>query len=200
MAAAGVVAATGGMATVAGAASTEGAAAEVATSVDDGARSDDAISPERHAPGARTAEQTVRLEVRGGSLSIQPTTASVQLVRDGDVLRGELDDATVIDARGTLDGWRARARVVEITGVDADGATQRIPPGRVTVTPTSPTADAGRIDEVSGGRPFRAKANGTLMRSETGGGGGTFVGGATIEAAEAGDLTGAIVTLRFSVR
>ena len=186
---------------MAGAVGTAGAAAEVSTSIeDDVAGSPVALAPQRLASGGETAEQMVRLEIRGGSLSIRPSTASVQLARDGDVLRGTIGDATVIDARGTLDGWRARMRVIEVTAVDADGATKRIPPGRVAVTPTFPRAIAGHVDEVRAGRPFRARANGTLLSAGRGGGGGTFLGNAVVEIADAETLTSATVTVRFSVR
>jgi len=131
-----VIATIGGLTTLAGATSVQGAGTPARTSVPSadpvGERS---ATPEQAESVGATLQQTIRLDIRGGALTIEPATTSLRLDREGDVLRGALAGVTVVDARGTLDGWRARAQVVEVVGRGADGVTRRIPPGHVVITP-----------------------------------------------------------------
>lgn len=196
-----VIATIGGLTTLAGAASVQGAGTPARTSVPSadpvGERS---ATPEQAESVGATLQQTIRLDIRGGALTIEPATTSLRLDREGDVLRGALAGVTVVDARGTLDGWRARAQIVEVVGRGADGVTRRIPPGRVVITPADPSVVAGVEDEAVAGRPYRARANGTLLRAARGGGGGTFVGAATVEIHGVDDFVAATVTVRLTIR
>lgn len=196
-----VIAAIGGLTTLAGAASVQGAGAPARTSLP----STDPVG--EHAAATAPADsvgaalqQTVRLDIRGGALTIEPTATSIRLDREGDVLRGVLPDVTVVDARGTLDGWRARAQIVEVVGRGADGVIRRIPPGQVVIAPTDPSVVAGVEGEAVAGRPYRARANGTLLHAARGGGGGTFVGAATVEIHGVDEFTVATATVRLAVR
>ncbi len=178
------------------------AAATTAISYDTGRRS---TPPHAGAPGPgpvarpETQTQTIRLEIRGGELTVEPRSLTVALSSDGDVLRGTIPAITVVDARGTLEGWHARVRMVDVVGVDSDGSTLRVPPGQVVLTPAEPSIVAGTPEGVAAGRPVRGRGNGTLLRAAPSTGGGTFVGGGTIEIARSADTVAATVTLAVAV-
>jgi len=54
--------------------------------------------------------ESLTVSIVGGDIEISPRTATVTLVAGNDgVLRGTLDDVRVVDARGTLTGWRVVA-------------------------------------------------------------------------------------------
>lgn len=146
-----------------------------------------------------TLTQTIRLEIRGGDLTIEPSSLVVELAAHGDVLRGELPDITVIDARGTLRGWTARVRMVSVAGVDAEGTTRRVPPGQVVLTPRAPSLIDGSLDGIVAGRTGRGRGFGTLLRAAKDAGGGTFVGGGTIEIVRTNGLVEATATIDLSV-
>lgn len=126
-------------------------------------------------PGeGRVSEQTISVEVRGGTLSVSPSTATVEMRHDGDEWHGELGGITVVDARGSLEGWSLELEIVEVR-VDGSPAGEADDVDEVEISAHEPVVVHGIAGEVVRGDDE------TLLEARPGGGGGTFVGGATIE-------------------
>lgn len=112
--------------------------------------------------------QDVAVPIGRGRLSATPQRQTVVLhpSRTGGSYVGSLTPVTVIDARGSLDGWTATLRL------NAPSAS-----GPVRFTPASPRAVTGNQAEVAVGHPGTLTTDAPLVigYANSGGGGGTFV-------------------------
>jgi hypothetical protein len=144
--------------------------------------------------------QVVKVEVRGGSLSLTDDRAEVALVRHGRTWSGELPAVRVVDARGTHAGWTVRWAVADI---EVSGCVKaKVRPSHVRVDPAEPVAVHGLPDGVHAGRSsVGAGPARTLMRAAPGWGGGTYVGGgtATLRIPGCTSASSVVVTLNYSV-
>ena len=115
----------------------------------------------------QTGHQVVVLAVRGGSLSVSPTSSLLRLRRIAgtDRFSGAFGPVVVTDARGTLAGWTLSAE---------PGAST--PSRAVQVRPHSLVAVTGRPGEARASAPTTATEGrpAALMAAGSGGGGGMF--------------------------
>lgn len=140
----------------------------------------------------RSVTEVVALEILPGTLTLVTPRATVVLRRDGDGRwSGTLPPVRVVDARGSLVGWRVRWA---LAGVEADG---RAAGGRLLVTPDGPAVVDGSPAGLHAGSP----PSHVLFESEAGAGGGTYEAGARLRLELAGrDAETVTVTLTFSIR
>ena len=130
------------------------------------------LSPGGASSPAPVLHQTISVRVIGGTLSVSPTTLTVELRRArGNHFTGTFGPITVTDGRGTLSGWRASVWSA------ASGK------GTLMVHAGSPTAISGLQNEVDGAPPSDLSdgQSATIMRAPSGGGGGTFSVGGAVE-------------------
>jgi len=124
-----------------------------------------------------SVDQTLSVSVLPVQLTVSPPTESVSLSKaqgqgGGGSLTGSLPTVTVVDARGSLVGWRATVSLQSVAGVsDADLAKATL-----CVSPDAPTVVAGNPPEVSAGRQVCGSAGDPLQLffAPPNGGGGTF--------------------------
>jgi hypothetical protein len=105
--------------------------------------------------------------------------STADLQGNGVTMAGSLSPVTVVDARGSLVGWRATVSLQSVAGFSATELAQ----ARLCVSPDAPTVVAGNPPEVKSAPHACANAGDplTLFFAPPGGGGGTFT--------DAGDLT-----------
>jgi hypothetical protein len=122
-------------------------------------------------------QQTVAVEVRGGSISVSPATEVITLRQaGGGSFHGVLGPVDVTDARGTLTGWAVTARLVSDT------------PGSLQLHLAAAHPVSGRPGEAQSVPTVAlGPAASTIMFAPTGGGGGEFAVSGSI------DLDGAAV-------
>lgn len=115
-----------------------------------------------------TAAQEVAIPIGRGRLSATPQRQTVVLrpSRTGARAVGSLIPVTVIDARGSLEGWKATIRLSAVSSR-----------GRVRFTPGLPRAVTGNPAEAAPGLPgaLTTAAPVVIAYAGRGGGGGTFV-------------------------
>lgn len=123
-----------------------------------------------------SVDQTLSVSVLPGQLTVSPPTESVSLTKaqgqGGGPLTGSLPTVTVVDARGSLVGWRATVSLQSVAGVsDSDLAKAKL-----CVSPDAPTVVAGNPPEVSAGQQVCGGVNDPLQLffAPPNGGGGTF--------------------------
>ena len=108
--------------------------------------------------------QTISVSVRGGSLSVRPASVAVPLTWDAahGRYRGQTS-IDVVDARGTLTGWTASARVSFGTGT-------------VIVRPSKPVVVDGEDSGLAAAKKSEAHSGDivSLGTAAAGGGGGTY--------------------------
>jgi hypothetical protein len=85
--------------------------------------------------GVGTTTQQLIVPVLPGPLTISPATVTVSMRRNGNGnhYTGAIPTITVVDARGTLAGWRATVTLVSATGVHAPRIDARLFPDRPVV-------------------------------------------------------------------
>jgi hypothetical protein len=114
------------------------------------------------AGGSASLSQTIGVSVLPGPLTVSPASQSVTLARrgpgsvflfNGESFGGPLGRITVVDARGSLVGWRASVTLLSVNGENGDNGNGR--GGAVLcVTPDAPTMVAGNpADIVRADRP-----------------------------------------------
>ena len=123
-----------------------------------------------------SVDQTLSVSVLPGQLTVSPPTESVSLTKaqgqGGGSLTGSLPTVTVVDARGSLVGWRATVSLQSVAGVsDSDLAKATL-----CVSPDAPTVVAGNPPEVSAGHQVCGGVDDPLQLffAPPNGGGGTF--------------------------
>ncbi|HEV3351301.1 MAG TPA: hypothetical protein VG076_00175 [Acidimicrobiales bacterium] len=113
---------------------------------------------------AEGVTHTISVAVRGGSLSVRPASVVVPLTWDAacGCSRGQAN-VDVIDARGTLTGWTARAVVNAGNGT-------------VSVRPAKPVVVDGEDSGLAAGKKVKTQSGGivTLGSAAAGGGGGSY--------------------------
>jgi hypothetical protein len=126
-----------------------------------------------------SVQQTIGVSVLPGPLTVTPADESVTLAQVSvlgqrlPVYRGVLTPVTVVDARGSLVGWRATVSLQAVTGV---GATQ-LAHASVCASAPTPTMVAGNPADVVGGTVRSCAGVGTpvsVFFAAPGGGGGTY--------------------------
>ncbi len=131
-------------------------------------------------------QQTLNVAVLPGPLTVEPPTESVSLsqVRPFGLgepfYLGELSPITVVDARGSLVGWRATVSLQAIPGLDA----QQLAQAELCAAPRPPTMVAGNPDDVVRGAPRSCAGSGRpipVFFAAPGGGGGTYSDSAGLE-------------------
>ena len=139
--------------------------------------------------GAGSTEQTLVLVISGGTMSVSPTSANVVLHRHGDHFVGQFGPITVVDARGSLVGWKLRASL-------------SVPEsGHLTVHPATAVAVTGRPGEATASGAAPLTMGGTvIMSAPPEGGGGDFSISGTVDL-ERGNNDGDTITvpLAFAV-
>jgi len=125
-----------------------------------------------------SAQQTFGVSVLPGPLTVSPATESVSLAqvrafgRGLPVYRGQLSPVTVVDARGSLVGWRASVSLQGVTG--ATGG--QLAHARLCASAHTPTVVAGNPGDARG-VPFSCAGLGGVVSvffAPPQGGGGTF--------------------------
>ncbi len=130
-------------------------------------------------------QQTLDVAVLPGPLTVEPATESVSLsVRPfglGEPFYvGGLSPITVVDARGSLVGWRATVSLQAIPGLDA----QQLAQAELCAAPRPPTMVAGNPDDDVRGAPRACAGSGRpipVFFAAPGGGGGTYSDSAGLE-------------------
>ncbi len=123
-------------------------------------------------------QHTLDVAVLPGPLTVEPPTESVSLLQVrpfglGEPYLGGLSPITVVDARGSLVGWRATVSLQAIPGLDA----RQLAQAELCVTPRSPTMVAGNPGDVVRGAPRSCAGTGRpipVFWAAPGGGGGTY--------------------------
>lgn len=127
--------------------------------------------------GSSSVQQILSLTIRPGPLTITPSSESISFTQgrgrgEGESLAGSLSTVTVVDARGSLVGWRATVSLQSVAGLSAADLAK----ATLCLTPAERTVIAGNPPEVKSahhscggvGAPL------TLFYAPPNGGGGTF--------------------------
>lgn len=137
--------------------------------------------------------QTMEVSILPGQLSVTPTSEVVSFTKahgqgSGGRMAGSLSTVTVVDARGSLVGWRATVSLQSVDGVSAADLAK----AKLCVNPGSPTVVAGNPPEVKAGQSTCGKAGDALrvFFAPPNGGGGTFSDTASLTLS----LPGVVVT------
>jgi hypothetical protein len=126
-----------------------------------------------------SVQQTIGVSVLPGPLTVAPATESVSLAQlhpfgGGEpTFRGDVSTVTVVDARGSLVGWRATVSLQGIAGVDA----RQLAHAQLCLAPHRPTMVAGNPQDVVRGAPRSCAGPGQsipVFEAAPGGGGGTY--------------------------
>ena len=154
-----------------------------------------------------TLTQTVEFELRPGPLEIDPGEVTLVLKpRPASGVSphyvGELPPVRVVDATGSLAGWEATARIVEVVGHDGQDA-RPVPEATVRFHPHRPEVVYGSERGLRRGNTtvFAGDDLRPFFSAVEGQGGGTYEAGAILDA-RLPRTTGAesvTVTLRFAV-
>jgi hypothetical protein len=128
-------------------------------------------------PSADSVEQVLAVPILPGALTVTPASESVSFTKahgqgNGGQLAGSLATVTVVDARGSLVGWRATVSLQSVAGVSAADLAK----ATLCVSPDAPTVVAGNPPEVRAGRTVCGGAGDPLQLffAPPNGGGGTF--------------------------
>ncbi|HEX4160850.1 MAG TPA: hypothetical protein VHZ05_00030 [Acidimicrobiales bacterium] len=134
-------------------------------------------TPVDTSPSADSVEQVLAVPILPGPLTVTPTGESVSFTKahgqgNGGQLAGSLATVTVVDARGSLVGWRATVSLQSVAGVSAADLAK----ATLCVSPDAPTVVAGNPPEVRAGRTVCGGAGDPLQLffAPPNGGGGTF--------------------------
>jgi hypothetical protein len=126
---------------------------------------------------ADSVEQVLALPILPGPLTVTPASESVSFTNahgqgSGGQLAGSLATVKVVDARGSLVGWRATVSLQSVAGV----STADLAKATLCVSPDAPTVVAGNPPEVRAGRTVCGGAGDPLQLffAPPNGGGGTF--------------------------
>jgi len=142
-------------------------------------------APAATAPSRGSVQQTIGVAVLAGPLTSSPTAPSVDLSsvavfgHRSSFYGGALAPLTVVDARGSLVGWRAAVTLQAISGVDA----ALLAHVEVCAQPAAPTMVAGNPADVVRAAPPSCAAAGRplpVFWAAPGGGGGTYRDTATL--------------------
>lgn len=148
------------------------------------------VAPASAATTTQSMQQTLVLVINGGRMSVSPTSVDVVLHRKSDGnFAGKFGPITVVDARGSLVGWKLTAALPAPES------------GRPTVHPDAAVAVTGRPGEAAASHAATLTADGTvIMSAAPDGGGGDFSISGTIEK-DGGNHDGgtATVSLAFTV-
>jgi len=126
-----------------------------------------------------SVQQTIAVSVLPGPLTVTPATESVTLSqvsvagRGLPLYRGELSPVTVVDARGSLVGWRATVSLQGVDGVSAATLSH----AQLCVSAPAPTIVAGNPGDVVRGVAHSCAGAGepvSVFFAAPGGGGGTY--------------------------
>lgn len=155
---------------------------------------DDAVS------SGSSVAQIVAVSVFPGPLTVTPSTASVVFgPSTNGTSDGTLPEITVVDARGSLVGWRATVTLQSINGIPTTDLAQ----ARLCLRPSAAVAVAGRQSEVRTGHHHCGVAGDplTLFFAPPDGGGGTFddSGRVTLQLPGAPDASSFSATLAVAV-
>lgn len=120
-------------------------------------------------------EQSIELRIIGGDLDVSPAMLMVTIEPGSSV--AEVPSMTIVDARGTLEGWRLRGRIEPATGPVSAIAPARGASLQATSVDVVDGSDAG----VTIRKASRGHGWGTLVDAEEGNGGGTYLARARIE-------------------
>jgi hypothetical protein len=132
-------------------------------------------------PGSRSTnvasvEQVLSVSILPGQLTVTPASQSVSFTNShrhgGGSMAGSLATVTVVDARGSLVGWRATVSLQSVAGVSAADLAK----AKLCVSPDAPTVVAGNPPEVRAAQPVCGGAGDPLQIffAPPNGGGGTF--------------------------
>ncbi len=136
-------------------------------------------APSTASVSAGGVQQTLDVAVLPGPLTVEPATESVSLSQVRPFGFGEpfyaggLSPITVLDARGSLVGWRATVSLQALPGLDA----RQLAQAELCVAPRPPTMVAGNPDDVVRGAPRSCAGSGQpipVFWAAPGGGGGTY--------------------------
>lgn len=150
-----------------------------------------------------SVDQTLSVSILPGALTVTPSTESVSFTgrqgqTDGGPNSGSLSTITVVDARGSLVGWRATVSLESVNGVSAS----KLANAKLCISPDDPTVVAGNPPEVKSGRQACANAGRALVLfyAPPGGGGGTFTDSGALSLSLPGMGTGPVTaTLAVAV-
>jgi hypothetical protein len=163
-------------------------------------QSDTSATTNASIPGEPSLQQTMSVEILPGPLTVTPSSETVTLspgLGSASAAGGTLSTITVIDARGSLVGWRVTVSLQSvrgITGSDLAGV-------RLCAQPDPVTIVAGNPQDVVRSSPGScAGVGGTIsvFAAAAGGGGGTYSDTAVLTL-EAPNMTGAQITATLSV-
>ena len=125
-----------------------------------------------------SVQQTIGVSILPGPLTVSPATESVSLTqlsafdRGLPFYRGQLSPVTVVDARGSLVGWRASVSLQGVAGASAG----QLAHARLCASAHTPTVVAGNPGDARG-VPFSCAGVGgtvSVFFAAPQGGGGTF--------------------------
>jgi hypothetical protein len=149
--------------------------------------------------------QTFSVSVLPGQLTVTPASESVSFTNahgqgKGGQLAGSLATVKVVDARGSLVGWRATVSLQSVAGVSAADLAK----ATLCVSPHTPTVVAGNPPEVRAGRTMCGGAGDPLRLffAPPNGGGGTFsdTGSLTLHLPGVPTADAALATLAVAVQ
>jgi hypothetical protein len=149
--------------------------------------------------------QTFAVSVLPGQLTVTPASQSVSFTKahgqgNGGPMAGSLATVTVVDARGSLVGWRATVSLQSVAGVSAADLAK----AELCVSPDVPTVVAGNPPEVTAAPHACAGAGEPLQlfRAPPNGGGGTFsdTGSLTLRLPGVHAASTALATLAVAVQ
>ncbi len=157
-------------------------------------------------PGASegSVQQTIAVSILPGPLTVSPATETVALSqlrgfnRGLPFYRGQLSPVTVVDARGSLVGWRASVSLQGVAGATA----AQLARARLCASAHTPTMVAGNPnDVVRGVPPSCAGVGGTVsvFFAAPQGGGGTYSDTADLTLLVPGGTLPAQVTASLAV-
>jgi hypothetical protein len=141
--------------------------------------------PAASAPGAVAQAgngEVLGASVLGGDIRVDPGTVTVSLTASADgTLRGRIDGVRVVDARGTLTGWRLEAAT---DGVLVGPAGARRDSRTIRLSGVSAAPFDGQAAGLSASEHRVFQRHGTeIARAQAGFGGGTYIVGADVEVA-----------------
>jgi len=164
----------------------------------------DVVTPSVAPGSGSSAVQTFGISVLPGPLTVSPTTASVPLSPSFafghriSVYQGQLPPVTVVDARGSLVGWRATVSLQSVAGA----ASTQLAHAFVCASSPKPTYVAGNPGDVVRGEALSCAGVGdplTVFWAAPGGGGGTFSDTAVLRLVVPGGKLPAEATASFAV-
>ncbi len=153
---------------------------------------------------AGSVEQTIAVSILPGPLTITPVTETMDLSqlrgfdRGLSFYRGQLSPVTVVDARGSLVGWRASVSLQGVAGASA----AELARARLCASARAPTMVAGNLNDVVRRVPLSCAGVGgtvSVFFAAPQGGGGTFSDTADLTLLMPGGTLPAQVTASLAV-